>query len=56
MTETLQVENLEKHRDEWETLSEIYLRNSAITNNSDPMYYRHRCIEGLLNGETNDFS
>jgi len=54
--ETLQAELLEKHGDEWRELSKLYLNSAKVKDNSDPMYYRHRCIEGLLNGETNDFS
>jgi len=46
---------LERHSEEWTKLSSTYLEQAVVKNNSDPLFYRHRCIEGLLTGTTNDY-
>lgn len=46
-------ELLKTHGKEWERISQQY--KSMSINNDDIYYYRHRCIEGLISGNINDF-
>ena len=43
------------HTDEWQKWSDIYKLKAKVNKNSDIFFYRHRCIEGLLAGTTNDY-
>lgn len=47
--------SLSAHKDEWKRISHEYLNSSTVQTNSDPLYFRHRSIEGLLSGKTNDY-
>lgn len=45
----------ESHEDEWIRISKMYLDLAEDESINDIYYYRHRCIEGLLTGHTNDY-
>lgn len=44
------------HTKEWEKLSKFYAEKAKSQSKTDPFWYRHRCIEGLLSGITNDYN
>lgn len=43
------------HEKEWEKLSLEYEKLAKVKNNSDMFFYRHQCIEGLIDGITRDY-
>lgn len=44
------------HTKEWTKISKRYLEMASVKSISDPYYYRHRCIEGLLAGTTYNYA
>lgn len=44
------------HTKEWQKIAERYLFLAKEESLSDPMYYRYRCINGLLDETTYDYN
>lgn len=42
----------EAHLKEWKKISNEYKEQAKVKDPSDSLYYRHKCIEGLITGET----
>lgn len=44
--------NWEEHIEEWTKLGELYKNQAKSNTISDPMYFRYRCIQGLIDKTT----
>jgi len=45
----------EEHIEEWTKWSNFYKSEAKNKNIADPLFYRHRCIEGLINKTTYNY-
>lgn len=45
----------DKHLPQWRKYSELYKNLAKVQSKDDPMFYRHRAIEGLISGNTVDY-
>lgn len=46
----------EQHKKEWEKLNELYINMAKEESLRDPFWYRHLCIQGLLDGTTYNYN
>lgn len=46
----------DEHMDEWEKYSELYKNMAKTESINDPFFYRHRCIQGLINDTTYNYN
>lgn len=44
------------HTKEWEKLNNLYMKMAKEENTRDVYWYRHLCIQGLLDGTTYNYN